>query len=97
MKERPTEPARIEPDRKWFGNTRVIGQKELEKLRTEFEDQQSKKDPYTIVINQRRLPMPLLSDSTEAACPKILAVEPFSVRIIFTLGNYWSKEAQKAT
>ncbi len=82
MRERPKEPARIEPDRKWFGNTRVVGQKELDKLRTEFEEQQAKKDPYTIVINQRKLPMPLLSDATaEAAVPKILAVEPFSVQL----------------
>ena len=80
MKIVPKEPARIEPDRRWFGNTRVIGQKELEKLRTDFDEQQTKKDPYTIVINQRKLPMPLLSDATaEAVCPKILAVEPFSV------------------
>jgi nuclear GTP-binding protein len=79
MRERPKEPACIEPDRKWFGNTRVIGQKELEKLRNEYEEQQTKKDPYTIVINQRKLPMPLISDTIESTCPKILAVEPFSV------------------
>jgi len=79
MKERPKELARIEPDRKWFGNTRVIGQKELEKLRNEYEEQQAKKDPYTIIINQRKLPMPLISDTMESTCPKILAVEPFSV------------------
>jgi len=80
MNIRPVEPARIEPDRKWFGNTRVIGQKELDKLRTEYDEQQAKKDPFTILINQRRLPMPLLSDATaEAGKPKILAVEPFSV------------------
>jgi len=80
MKERPKEPARIEPDRRWFGNTRVLAQKDLEKLRTELEEQQAKKDPYTIVINQRKLPMQLISDATASeGCPKILAVEPFSV------------------
>ena len=80
MREAPKEPARIEPDRRWFGNTRVLAQKELEKLRTELEEQQAKKDPYTIVINQRKLPMQLLSDATASvSCPKILAVEPFSV------------------
>ena len=30
MYETPTEPARIEPDRKWFGNTRVADQKLLD-------------------------------------------------------------------
>ena len=32
---RPDKPARIEPNRKWFGNTRTINQKTLEGLRTQ--------------------------------------------------------------
>jgi len=32
---RPDKPARIEPNRKWFGNTRTINQKTLENLRTQ--------------------------------------------------------------
>jgi nuclear GTP-binding protein len=76
----PKLPARIEPDRKWFGNTRVLAQKELETLRTELEEQQKNKDPYTIVINQRKLPMQLISDATASENKvKILAVEPFEV------------------
>lgn len=27
---------RIQPDRRWFGNTRVIGQKQLEQFRDEM-------------------------------------------------------------
>lgn len=79
MKEMPKEPARIEPNRKWFGNTRVLAQKELQHLRSELEEQQKAKDPYTIVINQRKLPMQLLSDPTSTEVAKILAVEPFEV------------------
>lgn len=30
---RPTEAARVDPNRKWFGNVRTIDQKSLEKLR----------------------------------------------------------------
>ena len=33
MHQRPTEAARIDPNRKWFGNVRTIDQKSLEKLR----------------------------------------------------------------
>lgn len=29
---------RIQPDRRWFGNTRVIGQKQLEQFRTAMAD-----------------------------------------------------------
>jgi len=28
--------SRIQPDRRWFGNTRVIGQKQLEQFREEM-------------------------------------------------------------
>jgi len=33
MHTRPTEAARVDPNRKWFGNVRTIDQKSLEKLR----------------------------------------------------------------
>lgn len=33
-KELPT--TRIQPDRRWFGNTRVVGQKQLEQFREEM-------------------------------------------------------------
>lgn len=29
-------PARVEPDRKWFGNIRTIDQKDLDKYKTEL-------------------------------------------------------------
>lgn len=84
MRETPKEPARIEPDRRWFGNTRVVAQKELETLRYELEEQEKKKDPYTILINQRKLPMQLISDATTGSgMPRIVAVEPFQVLIKF--------------
>jgi nuclear GTP-binding protein len=35
MHKRPTEPARMDPNRMWFGNVRTIDQRELEKLRIE--------------------------------------------------------------
>merc|ERR1712100_574885 len=39
---------RIVPDRRWFGNTRVIGQKQLEEFREDMA--QKSKDGYTVLI-----------------------------------------------
>jgi nuclear GTP-binding protein len=52
--------ARVQPDRRWFGNTRVIGQKEL----TEFREQMAatQADPYAVLIKRSKLPMGLLAD-----------------------------------
>ena len=36
MREEPDKPARIEPDRKWFGNIRTIDPKELDKYKSEL-------------------------------------------------------------
>eukprot|EP00670_Eutreptiella_braarudii_P025930 CAMPEP_0174385312 /NCGR_PEP_ID=MMETSP0811_2-20130205/126516_1 /TAXON_ID=73025 ORGANISM="Eutreptiella gymnastica-like, Strain CCMP1594" /NCGR_SAMPLE_ID=MMETSP0811_2 /ASSEMBLY_ACC=CAM_ASM_000667 /LENGTH=666 /DNA_ID=CAMNT_0015539595 /DNA_START=50 /DNA_END=2050 /DNA_ORIENTATION=- len=50
--------ARIAPDRRWFGNTKVIGQKVLEKFREEL--QAKYHDPYSVVLKQAKLPLTLL-------------------------------------
>jgi nuclear GTP-binding protein len=52
--------ARIQPDRRWFGNTRVIGVKELEKIR----DEASKKlnDPYQVLLHRNRMPLSLIQE-----------------------------------
>jgi len=55
---------RIQPDRRWFGNTRVVGQTELDKFREEMG--QSHADPYSIVLKRKKLPMGLLQDVAEA-------------------------------
>ncbi|CCW61348.1 unnamed protein product [Phytomonas sp. EM1] len=50
--------ARVAPDRRWFGNTRTIGQDALQKFR---EVMQAKyKDPYSVIIKQSKLPLSLL-------------------------------------
>eukprot|EP00730_Choanoeca_flexa_P009642 TRINITY_DN12730_c0_g1_i1.p1 TRINITY_DN12730_c0_g1~~TRINITY_DN12730_c0_g1_i1.p1 ORF type:complete len:702 (+),score=229.28 TRINITY_DN12730_c0_g1_i1:73-2178(+) len=68
--------ARVEPNRRWFGNTRVIGQTELEQFREAVID--AKKDPYTFIMRQSKLPMSLLKDPTKAQAVDILATKPFS-------------------
>lgn len=52
--------ARIAPDRRWFGNTRVIGQESLQKFREEMGAKY--RDPYSVVIKQSKLPLSLLEE-----------------------------------
>lgn len=56
---RPDKPARIEPDRKWFGNVRVIDQKSLEKLRNVVENQTH--DTYSLLLKKRKIPQSLIT------------------------------------
>ncbi len=51
---------RIQPDRRWFGNTRTVGQKQLEDFRDEMKTKVN--DPYTFVMRTNKLPMGLLTD-----------------------------------
>ncbi|XP_041593948.1 nucleolar GTP-binding protein 2 [Vulpes lagopus] len=52
--------ARVEPNIKWFGNTRVIKQSSLQKFQEEMGAVM--KDPYKVVMKQSKLPMSLLHD-----------------------------------
>ena len=58
---RETPVARIEPNRKWFTNTRVISQDALAKFRGAVEEQS--KDPYSFLLKQNKLPMSLINDN----------------------------------
>ncbi|KAJ1561004.1 GTPase required for pre-60S ribosomal subunit nuclear export and maturation [Cladochytrium tenue] len=68
--------ARVEPNRKWFENTRVVGQKELEKFREAMAEKMN--DPYTVLLRQNKLPMSLVTDVTKAAQVNLLEVDSFS-------------------
>jgi nuclear GTP-binding protein len=59
---RPDKPARIEPDRRWFGNTRTIDQKNLESLRREMENQ--KHDTFSLLLRKRKIPQSLITPLT---------------------------------
>jgi nuclear GTP-binding protein len=61
--------ARIAPDRRWFGNTRVIGQNELDTLREQVSIQNS--DPYAFVLRRKKIPMSLLQDDNNATTAKV--------------------------
>lgn len=57
-RDKPT--ARIEPNRKWFTNTRVISQDALAAFRGAVAAQQS--DPFSYLLKQNKLPMSLIKD-----------------------------------
>lgn len=57
---REVTPGRVQPDRRWFGNTRTISQTALEHFRTNLKDKI--KDPYSVVLKKNKLPMSLLTD-----------------------------------
>ncbi|KAI1968281.1 GTPase required for pre-60S ribosomal subunit nuclear export and maturation [Ophidiomyces ophidiicola] len=52
--------ARIEPNRKWFGNTRVISQEALNSFREAVAERAS--DPYQVLLKTNKLPMSLTRD-----------------------------------
>ncbi|KCV72408.1 hypothetical protein H696_01804 [Fonticula alba] len=71
-----TPAGRIQPDRRWFGNTRVIDQKQLENFREEIS--QKVNDPYQVLLRQHKLPMSLLVENTTESKMRLLDVEKYS-------------------
>jgi len=73
---RPDKPANVEPDRRWFGNTRTISQTELEAFRQEVRE--ATNDPYSVLINRTKLPMSLISQPTDTLKrPPVLDIESY--------------------
>ena len=68
--------ARIAPDRRWFGNTRTMSQKELDNFREEMTLKEA--DPYSVVLRRKKIPMALLQDSEKIASMNLLETESFS-------------------
>ena len=52
--------ARVEPNRRWFNNSRVIGQDSLSAFRTAMSERA--KDPYNVLLKTNKLPMSLIRD-----------------------------------
>ncbi|KAI3791912.1 hypothetical protein L2E82_05778 [Cichorium intybus] len=67
---------RIQPDRRCFGNTRVVNQKELEFFREELQSRLSSN--YNVIMKERKLPMSLLNDHQKQARVHLLDTEPFA-------------------
>lgn len=71
---------RIQPDRRWFGNTRVVGATELDRFRQEMNEAVA--DPYSVVLKRKKLPMGLLQEAAEYSASgnkkaALLEQEPF--------------------
>ncbi|KAF5352804.1 hypothetical protein D9756_006083 [Leucocoprinus leucothites] len=74
-----TKPGRVQPDRRWFGNTRVISQTALDHFRTSLATK--KDDPYSVLLRRNKLPMALLDDAANPNLRKrahIVETEPFA-------------------
>ncbi|KAK6202867.1 nucleolar GTP-binding protein 2 [Scheffersomyces amazonensis] len=69
--------ARVDPNRKWFGNTRVIAQDALTHFREAMGDK--KRDSYQVLLKRNKLPMSLLDekDQSESPTAKIVETESF--------------------
>jgi len=67
--------ARVEPNRKWFGNIKVVGQSALQKFQEELG--KAIKDPYQVVMRQTKLPISLLKESGKFARVHLLETESF--------------------
>ncbi|CAO3634962.1 unnamed protein product [Mucor hiemalis] len=81
--------ARVAPNCKWFGNTRVIGQKALEDFRESLSAKVD--DPYQVLLKQNKLPMSLLQDSTKHTRMHILETDTFKN----TFGNKAQRKKPK--
>lgn len=53
----------IEPNRKWFSNTRVVSQDTLTAFREAMEEKA--KDPYQVLLKSNKLPMTLIRDGKD--------------------------------
>ncbi|KAI8898141.1 P-loop containing nucleoside triphosphate hydrolase protein [Globomyces pollinis-pini] len=67
--------ARVEPNRRWFENTRVVGQKELDAFRTAMNSKIN--DPYSFVLRTKQLPLGLAADLPTEARMHLLEADPF--------------------
>ncbi|XP_063828249.1 nucleolar GTP-binding protein 2 [Ostrinia nubilalis] len=67
--------ARVEPNQKWFGNSRVISQNALQKFQEEFGA--AIKNPYQVVMKPTDLPISLLNEKAKNARVHLLDTEGF--------------------
>ncbi|WFD00080.1 GTPase required for pre-60S ribosomal subunit nuclear export and maturation [Malassezia yamatoensis] len=68
-------PGRVQPDRRWFGNTRVIGQDALDHFRTALGAKAN--DPYSMVLRRNKLPMSLIQEPKQGKSASLTDVESF--------------------
>lgn len=67
--------ARVEPNQKWFGNSRVISQNALQNFQTELGA--ALKNPYKVVMKSTTLPITLLNEKPKNSRVHLLDTESF--------------------
>eukprot|EP00081_Caenorhabditis_elegans_P000429 NP_001021621.1 Nucleolar GTP-binding protein 2 [Caenorhabditis elegans] len=83
--------ARIEPNRKWFGNTRIIGQEQLQKFQANLGKVLS--DPFQVVMKQTKLPISLLQEKAKTQRVHVTETESFE----YTFGKKSLRKKAKLT
>jgi nuclear GTP-binding protein len=68
--------ARVEPNRRWFGNTRVIAQDALNHFREAIGAKTG--DAYQFLLKRNKLPLSLLEESAKTPSVNIVETEPFN-------------------
>uniref|UniRef100_A0A7S1KSE3 Nucleolar GTP-binding protein 2 n=1 Tax=Percolomonas cosmopolitus TaxID=63605 RepID=A0A7S1KSE3_9EUKA len=74
-------PARIEPNRNWFQNTRVIGQSELTRFREALKDKV--KDPYSVLLKSSQVPYALLETDDDTKLKHIKVKKQINFKKVF--------------
>ncbi|GLV37949.1 Nucleostemin 2 [Carabus blaptoides fortunei] len=67
--------ARVEPNQKWFGNSRVISQSALQKFQDELKN--SINNPYEVIMKPTKLPVTLLNETKKNTRVHLLDTESF--------------------
>ncbi|CAN7938791.1 unnamed protein product [Ixodes hexagonus] len=67
--------ARVAPNQKWFGNTKVVTQTALQNFQEELG--KAMRDPYQVVLRQSKLPVTLLNEKAKNARVHILDTASF--------------------
>ena len=69
------ETGRVAPDRRWFGNTRVVSATQLDRFREVMASKAA--DPYSVVLHSKALPLGLLVDTKVQQRAQLLTAESF--------------------
>lgn len=75
------QPARVEPSRNWFQNTRVIGQSELTRFRDALKDKVN--DPYTVLLKSSKVPYALLDTEEDTKLKHIKVKKQINFKSVF--------------
>lgn len=71
---------RIVPDRRWFGNTRVVGQKQLQSFREQMAGKAD--NPFAVLLRQRKLPLQVCPPSQPHSLqPRTILIRCISIQV----------------